>query len=127
MKGMIGSGILTLPIVFQQAGLWTGFILVFLFGFLNTLTMTLLVRSAHHLARQKSFDEKNVKNIEGVHKEENSSNETENGEIFKKKKCINDNDPMNYGEVMEAALGKSGFEWSQKWARPAKLELILNN
>uniref|UniRef100_A0A915M601 Amino acid transporter transmembrane domain-containing protein n=1 Tax=Meloidogyne javanica TaxID=6303 RepID=A0A915M601_MELJA len=27
---------------------------------------------------------------------------------------------MNYGEVMEAALMESGFEWSKKWAKPAK-------
>uniref|UniRef100_A0A914GZM5 Amino acid transporter transmembrane domain-containing protein n=1 Tax=Globodera rostochiensis TaxID=31243 RepID=A0A914GZM5_GLORO len=53
MKGMIGSGILTLPIVFKQAGLWTAFGLVFLFGALNTVTMHMLVRSAHHLARTK--------------------------------------------------------------------------
>lgn len=39
LKGMIGSGILTLPIVFRQAGLWTAFGLVFLFGALNTMTM----------------------------------------------------------------------------------------
>uniref|UniRef100_A0A914MRA9 Amino acid transporter transmembrane domain-containing protein n=1 Tax=Meloidogyne incognita TaxID=6306 RepID=A0A914MRA9_MELIC len=31
MKGMIGSGILTLPIVFKQAGLWTGFFFSFYF------------------------------------------------------------------------------------------------
>ncbi|KAL3100775.1 hypothetical protein niasHT_021054 [Heterodera trifolii] len=53
MKGMIGSGILTLPIAFKQAGLWTAFGLVFVFGALNTITMHMLVRSAHHLAKTK--------------------------------------------------------------------------
>ncbi|KAL7072934.1 hypothetical protein ACQ4LE_007785 [Meloidogyne hapla] len=113
MKGMIGSGILTLPIVFKQAGLWTGFFLVFIFGFLNTLTMGLLVKSAHYLSKRKSFNENQ--------KEENLNNEIENGEkILKNKKYLNDNEPMNYGQVMEAALIESGFEWSQKWAKPAK-------
>nr|CAD2181526.1 unnamed protein product [Meloidogyne enterolobii] len=114
MKGMIGSGILTLPIVFKQAGLWTGFFLVFIFGFLNTLTMTLLVKSAHYLSKRKNEKQK----------EENLNVEIENGErIFKnkKEKYLNENnEPMNYGEVMEAALMESGFEWSKKWAKPAK-------
>jgi len=116
MKGMIGSGILTLPIVFKQAGLWTGFFLVFIFGFLNTLTMTLLVKSAHYLSKRKNEKQK----------EENLNVEIENGErIFKnkKEKYLNENnEPMNYGEVMEAALMESGFEWSKKWAKPAKFE-----
>jgi hypothetical protein len=113
MKGMIGSGILTLPIVFKQAGLWTGFFLVFLFGFLNKLTMELLVKSAHYLAKKKFLDEKN--------------NQIENGEeILKDKKYINGNEPMNYGEVIEASLKESGFEWSQKWSKPAKFKINFN-
>ncbi|KAF7635175.1 hypothetical protein Mgra_00005461 [Meloidogyne graminicola] len=117
MKGMIGSGILTLPIVFKQSGLWTGFLLVFIFGFLNTLTMKLLVKSAHYLAKKRHFNEKN---IEGIQKEENTEISENRENILKNKKYFNDNEPMNYGEVMEAAFEESNFNWSKKLAKPSK-------
>uniref|UniRef100_A0A914UXV5 Amino acid transporter transmembrane domain-containing protein n=1 Tax=Plectus sambesii TaxID=2011161 RepID=A0A914UXV5_9BILA len=49
LRGMIGPGCLALPVAFKQAGLWTGFILVFVLGFLNYHCMNMLVHSAHYL------------------------------------------------------------------------------
>jgi hypothetical protein len=108
VKGMIGSGILTLPIVFRQAGLWTAFGLVFLFGFLNTLTMATLVRCAHHLvARRRDSSREKEETIKKGGGGDKCHPQQQRGE------------PMNYGQVMEAALVGS-FEWARPWAQPAK-------
>ncbi|KAI1712336.1 transmembrane amino acid transporter protein [Ditylenchus destructor] len=53
MKGMIGVGFLSLPLAFKQAGLWTGFVLVFAFGFLNNHSMLQLVHCSQHLSKRK--------------------------------------------------------------------------
>ena len=94
---MIGSGILTLPIVFRQAGLWTAFGLVFLFGFLNSRTMTSLVKCAHQLSNNNRKSEGNGTD-----------------------KLAATGEPLNYGEVMEAAMAGS-FDWARPYARASKL------
>lgn len=104
VKGMIGSGILTLPIVFRQAGLWTAFLLVFIFAFLNALTMALLVRCAHHLGLNNADSNKRREKRQGT-------------QIIR--------EPLSYGEVMEAALAGS-FTWARPWARTAKLFVNAN-
>uniref|UniRef100_A0A1I7ZFA2 Aa_trans domain-containing protein n=1 Tax=Steinernema glaseri TaxID=37863 RepID=A0A1I7ZFA2_9BILA len=53
VKGMIGPGCLSLPVAFKQAGLWTAFGLVFLFGFLNNHCMLQLVHCSQHLCKKK--------------------------------------------------------------------------
>ncbi|KAI1712332.1 transmembrane amino acid transporter protein [Ditylenchus destructor] len=53
IKGMIGPGCLSLPLAFKQAGLWTGFILVFAFGFLNNHCNLQLVHCSQHLSKRK--------------------------------------------------------------------------
>lgn len=103
VKGMIGSGILTLPIVFRQAGLWTAFLLVFIFAFLNALTMALLVRCAHHLGLNNADSNKRREKRQGT-------------QIIR--------EPLSYGEVMEAALAGS-FTWARPWARTAKYSTNL--
>uniref|UniRef100_A0A914YMR8 Amino acid transporter transmembrane domain-containing protein n=1 Tax=Panagrolaimus superbus TaxID=310955 RepID=A0A914YMR8_9BILA len=50
---MIGPGCLALPAAFKQAGLWTGFIMVFCFGLLNKYCMLQLVNSSQYLSRKK--------------------------------------------------------------------------
>jgi hypothetical protein len=96
VKGMIGSGILTLPIVFRQAGLWTAFGLVFLFGFLNSRTMTSLVKCAHQLSNNNRKSEGNGTD-----------------------KLAATGEPLNYGEVMETAMAGS-FDWARPYARASK-------
>ena len=53
LKGMIGPGCLALPSAFKQAGLWTGFVMVFCFGLLNKFCMLQLVHSSQYLSRKK--------------------------------------------------------------------------
>ncbi|KAI1702740.1 transmembrane amino acid transporter protein domain-containing protein [Ditylenchus destructor] len=52
VKGMIGPGCFSLPLAFKQAGLWTAFGLVFLFGFLNNYCMLQLVHCSQHLSKR---------------------------------------------------------------------------
>uniref|UniRef100_A0AC35EVQ3 Amino acid transporter transmembrane domain-containing protein n=2 Tax=Panagrolaimus sp. PS1159 TaxID=55785 RepID=A0AC35EVQ3_9BILA len=53
LKGMIGPGCLSLPVAFKQSGLWCGFSLVFIFGFLNNYCMLQLVHCSQYLSRKK--------------------------------------------------------------------------
>ncbi|CAL8093291.1 unnamed protein product [Calicophoron daubneyi] len=59
IKGNIGTGILSMPVILKYAGLWTGFILIALSGALATYVMGILVHTAesvieeHHLDRTK--------------------------------------------------------------------------
>ncbi|TMS35870.1 hypothetical protein L596_003167 [Steinernema carpocapsae] len=53
IKGMIGPGCLSLPVAFKQAGLWTAFALVFMFGFLNNHCMLQLVHCSQYLCKKK--------------------------------------------------------------------------
>ncbi|KAI1713627.1 transmembrane amino acid transporter protein [Ditylenchus destructor] len=55
VKGMIGPGCLSLPLAFKQAGLWTAFALVFLFGFLNNYCMLQLVHCSQHLSKKHGY------------------------------------------------------------------------
>uniref|UniRef100_A0A914ZA79 Amino acid transporter transmembrane domain-containing protein n=1 Tax=Panagrolaimus superbus TaxID=310955 RepID=A0A914ZA79_9BILA len=50
---MIGPGCLSLPVAFKQSGLWCGFSLVFIFGFLNNYCMLQLVHCSQYLSRKK--------------------------------------------------------------------------
>ncbi|KHN88857.1 Putative amino acid permease F59B2.2 [Toxocara canis] len=49
VKGMLGPGFLSLPLAFKQAGLWTAFAIVFVFGFLNNFCMLQLVHASQYL------------------------------------------------------------------------------
>ncbi|KAI1717471.1 transmembrane amino acid transporter protein [Ditylenchus destructor] len=52
LKGMVGPGVLSLPIAFKQSGLWTGFFLVFFFGALSTYCMHQLVHCSRQLSKR---------------------------------------------------------------------------
>uniref|UniRef100_A0AC34QVU8 Amino acid transporter transmembrane domain-containing protein n=1 Tax=Panagrolaimus sp. JU765 TaxID=591449 RepID=A0AC34QVU8_9BILA len=56
-KGCVGVGIFSLPLALKDAGL-CGLFMLFLFGFLNCLGMTQLVRSAQYLARKNGGKER---------------------------------------------------------------------
>ncbi|KAK6054951.1 hypothetical protein COOONC_07544 [Cooperia oncophora] len=49
LKGMIGPGCFSLPLAFRQAGLWTGFALVFFIGLLTCICMAKIVRCSQFL------------------------------------------------------------------------------
>uniref|UniRef100_A0A7E4VUP0 Aa_trans domain-containing protein n=1 Tax=Panagrellus redivivus TaxID=6233 RepID=A0A7E4VUP0_PANRE len=53
VKGMVGPGCLSLPLAFKQAGLWTGFALVIIYGFLNNYCMLQLVHCSQYLSRKR--------------------------------------------------------------------------
>ncbi|KAK6017118.1 hypothetical protein OSTOST_17395 [Ostertagia ostertagi] len=50
LKGMIGPGCFSLPLAFRQAGLWTGFALVFFIGLLTCICMAKIVRCSQFLS-----------------------------------------------------------------------------
>lgn len=52
-KGIIGPGCLALPLSLKNAGLWTGVVLIFFYGFLNKYCMIQLVNSSQYLSRKK--------------------------------------------------------------------------
>ncbi|CAD6199141.1 unnamed protein product [Caenorhabditis auriculariae] len=49
--GMIGPGCFSLAISFKEAGLWGGFILVFVIGFLSLISMHKIVNCSQYLAK----------------------------------------------------------------------------
>uniref|UniRef100_A0A914C080 Amino acid transporter transmembrane domain-containing protein n=1 Tax=Acrobeloides nanus TaxID=290746 RepID=A0A914C080_9BILA len=54
LKGVVGGpGCLSIALGFKHAGLWAGFAIVFVFGFLNNYCMLQLVHCARHLAKRK--------------------------------------------------------------------------
>ncbi|KJH48916.1 hypothetical protein DICVIV_04945 [Dictyocaulus viviparus] len=60
LKGMIGPGCFSLPLAFRQSGLWAGFVLVFIIGFLTCISMLKIVRCSQFLTSRnpdvKSLD-----------------------------------------------------------------------
>ncbi|XGW27530.1 hypothetical protein V3C99_007828 [Haemonchus contortus] len=50
LKGMIGPGCFSLPLAFRQAGLWTGFALVFIIGLFTCICMDKIVRCSQFLS-----------------------------------------------------------------------------
>ncbi|KAK6752337.1 hypothetical protein RB195_003638 [Necator americanus] len=53
LKGMIGPGCFSLPLAFREAGLWTGFALVFIVGLLSTICMSKLVKCSQFLTSRQ--------------------------------------------------------------------------
>ncbi|KAE9547383.1 hypothetical protein FO519_009403, partial [Halicephalobus sp. NKZ332] len=53
LKGMVGAGCLSLPLVFKEAGLWAGLVLIIFCGFLNNYCMLQLVHCSQYLSRKK--------------------------------------------------------------------------
>ncbi|VDM61607.1 unnamed protein product [Angiostrongylus costaricensis] len=49
LKGMIGPGCFSLPLAFREAGLWAGFVLVFITGTLTCVCMLKIVRCSQFL------------------------------------------------------------------------------
>ncbi|CAJ0934940.1 unnamed protein product, partial [Mesorhabditis belari] len=56
IKAMVGAGVLSLPYAFKQAGLWMGFSLMSLFGFISYFTFRKIVLCAHYLAKEHNFE-----------------------------------------------------------------------
>ncbi|KAE9412972.1 hypothetical protein Angca_007844, partial [Angiostrongylus cantonensis] len=52
LKGMIGPGCFSLPLAFREAGLWAGFVLVFITGALTCFCMLKIVRCSQFLTSQ---------------------------------------------------------------------------
>ncbi|KHJ93959.1 transmembrane amino acid transporter protein [Oesophagostomum dentatum] len=49
LKGMIGPGCFSLPLAFREAGLWTGFMLVFVVGVITCICMAKIVKCSQFL------------------------------------------------------------------------------
>lgn len=52
LKGMIGSGILALPVAYKNGGLWTSFAVIFVVGVICTECMHMLVKSGNELCKR---------------------------------------------------------------------------
>ncbi|CAH8297057.1 unnamed protein product [Schistosoma turkestanicum] len=56
IKGNIGTGILSMPVVLKYAGLWTGFTMIILSGILSTYLMHVLLRTANAVQQRHNWD-----------------------------------------------------------------------
>ncbi|THD27589.1 Proton-coupled amino acid transporter 1 [Fasciola hepatica] len=56
IKGNIGSGILSMPVVLRYAGLWTGFFMIIFSGMLATYLMHVLVRVANSVRLRHALE-----------------------------------------------------------------------
>jgi len=52
LKGMLGTGILAMPIAFKNGGLWVSFVIVSLIGIIATHCMHILVRAGEELCQR---------------------------------------------------------------------------
>ncbi|XP_037034977.1 proton-coupled amino acid transporter-like protein pathetic isoform X2 [Bradysia coprophila] len=52
VKGCVGSGILSMPLAFSNAGLWFGLVATFTVGFICTYCVHILVKCAHILCKR---------------------------------------------------------------------------
>ncbi|XP_018645556.1 amino acid transporter, putative [Schistosoma mansoni] len=56
IKGNIGTGILSMPVVIRYAGLWTGFTMIIASGILSTYLMHVLLRTANAVQQRHNWD-----------------------------------------------------------------------
>ncbi|VDP25036.1 unnamed protein product [Schistosoma curassoni] len=56
IKGNIGTGILSMPVVLRYAGLWTGFTMIIVSGILSTYLMHVLLRTANAVQQRHNWD-----------------------------------------------------------------------
>nr|CAH8845604.1 unnamed protein product [Trichobilharzia regenti] len=66
IKGNIGTGILSMPVVFKYAGLWTGFAMLIVAGFLSTYLMHVLLRTANKAQVKYGWDRSKMDYAEAV-------------------------------------------------------------
>ncbi|KAF7256345.1 hypothetical protein EG68_06120 [Paragonimus skrjabini miyazakii] len=56
IKGNIGTGMLSMPVVLRYAGLWTGFFMILIAGSMAAYLMKVLVRTSRSVREQHSLD-----------------------------------------------------------------------
>ncbi|KAK4472109.1 hypothetical protein MN116_005478 [Schistosoma mekongi] len=56
IKGNIGTGILSMPVVLKYAGLWTGLTMIIISGILSTYLMHVLLRTANAVQSRYNWD-----------------------------------------------------------------------
>ncbi|CAH8479616.1 unnamed protein product [Dicrocoelium dendriticum] len=66
IKGNIGTGMLSMPVVLRYAGLWTGFFLIILSGALATYLMAVLVRVSRSVRDKNHLDHSKMDYTETV-------------------------------------------------------------
>ncbi|KAA0183803.1 Proton-coupled amino acid transporter 1 [Fasciolopsis buskii] len=66
IKGNIGSGILSMPVVLRYAGLWTGLVMILFAGILATYLMHVLVRVANSVRLRHALELNNMDYTETV-------------------------------------------------------------
>ncbi|CAH8519891.1 unnamed protein product [Heterobilharzia americana] len=66
IKGNIGTGILSMPVVFKYAGLWTGFAMIIVAGILSTYLMHVLLRTANAAQSKYGWDRSKIDYAEAV-------------------------------------------------------------
>ncbi|KAH3717788.1 proton-coupled amino acid transporter 4-like isoform X1 [Dreissena polymorpha] len=54
LKGMIGTGILAMPVAFKNGGLWVSFVIIFLIGITSLHCMHMLVEAGNKLCKDQS-------------------------------------------------------------------------
>ncbi|KHJ93434.1 transmembrane amino acid transporter protein, partial [Oesophagostomum dentatum] len=136
VKALCGVGVFTLPVAFQQSGLWAGVALAFILGFVNAHSMIMLVECSQYLCKKKLLEE--TKNdlddmitITPVQKVRDDK--TSIGKNISEKQALQDSAEkssqeveenrvtLNYGDMAEEAFKSHKSQALKKLGKPIKI------